>query len=134
MSYSVHRTLLHVLSLVLRSMIVAWVRYCMMNFTGLTGILQACSDSSSVSEPLCTTVPDGLLHPSLSVLPTVIYLQYHICSSTLMADGLVQLPAYGLCWILSGTRRSLQIVSDKYSKNICSHDTSASSTLKNSRQ
>jgi len=126
MSYSLRWTLLHVLSLLLRSTIVAWVRYCMMNFIGLTGIFQACSDSSSVSEHHCTW---WLLH-----LVSEFCQPSSTCSTTFAAkhlrlSGLFSCQPYGLCWILSGNRRSVQIVSDNYSKDICSHDTSGSSTL-----
>jgi len=69
---------------------------------------------------------------AICVPPTVNYLQYIATGSTLTAVGPFQLPAPQsgtLSRISSGTRPSVQIVSDVCLKHICSLDTSAFSAL-----
>jgi len=66
------------------------------------------------------------------VPPTVTYLHYSVSSSTLTAVELFQSldPQSGtLCRTSSGTRPSVQTVSDVYLKRVCLLDNSTSSAL-----
>ena len=100
------------------------------------GVFQAGSDSSPVSERPRTTVP--AFRPPVSTLgstcvpPTVNCLQYLATGSTLTAVGPFRLPApksATLYRISSGTRPSVQTLSDVCLKRTCSLDTSAFNAL-----
>ena len=104
------------------------------------GVFQAGSDSSPVSERPRTAVPVGTtaFRPPVSTLGstrvplTVNCLQYLATGSTLTAVGPFGLPAPKsgtLSRISSGTRPSVQTVSDVCLKRTCSLDTSVFSAL-----
>jgi len=99
--------------------------------------VQACSDSSSVSlwtaalHRTCRTTvsrPPVLTLGDSCVPATVNFLQYHVTGSILTAAGPFQWPAPQsgtLSRILSGTRPSVQTVSDVCLRRTCLLDTSA---------
>ena len=113
------------------------------NFTGLTSPT-GCSSSwqwqfigvwTAAHHRTCRTTASRsplLTLGGICVPPTVNYLQCLVTGSTLTAVGPFQLPAPQsgtLSRILSGTRPSVQTVSDVCLKCICSLDTSAFSAL-----
>jgi len=129
----------------LGSLTVAWVRYCMKNFTGSTSPTRCYCFSSwhwhftdvwtAAHHRTCRTTASRspvLTLGGICVPPTVNYLQYLATGSTLTAIGPFQLPAPQsgtLSGILSGTRPSVPTVSDVCLKRIYSLDTSVFSTL-----
>ena len=139
-------TLLRVSSPALGSLTVAWVRYCMTNFTGSTSLTgyfsrwqwQFTGVWTAAHCRICRTTafwPPVSTLSSNCVLPTVNCLQYLATGSALTAVGPFQLPAPQsgtLSRISSGTRPSvqrLQTLSDVCLKRTCSLDTSAFSAL-----
>jgi len=93
-------------------------------FTGVWTAAFHCR--TTVSRPPMLTLGDSC------VPATVNFLQYHVTSSILMVAGPFQLPtpqSGTLSRILSGTRPSVQTVSDVCLRRICLLDTSALSAL-----
>ena len=135
-----------VLSPALGSLIAAWVRYCTTSCigstspTGFSSSLQWQFTSVWTAEhhriEICRSTASRspvLTRGGICVPPTVIYLPYHVSSSTLTAVGCSQLLAQWpgtLYRILSaGIQRAAQIVLGIYLKRTCSRVTGASSAL-----
>ena len=136
-------TLMRVSSPALGSLTATWVRYWTTNITGSTSPT-GCFSSwqwhftgvwTAVHRRTCRTAavwPLVLTPGGTCIPPTVNYLQYLTTGSTLTAIRPFQLPASKsgtLSRISSGTRPSVQTLSDVFLKRTCSLDTSAFSAL-----